>query len=719
MSASYPPPYPTEPTEMPLFPSSPGHEPSKMKEAQQLGILDDAINKEFQQLELEESSRSLPYPLTPPLPPDPRKNRTFVQGQTLIDDSIWPYRLLHVPSMTSHIRQGLNIYNGMEAPDYNVISYTWGFYQDRTNTISPILIHGVDWPIPSIQPEHFTVDEFQLAINNAAKGYLCPCEWLWVDIACIPQEHAGETEEAKFLRGHEIGSQVGIFNRAKEAFAWLGGLRTSLFCGSAPTSRRYEPDVEEIPFSKDDIRVHIEDLYHQLNICLEYTRDKEEHLRTAVKLFENIELLVGQYEKRLDKFLSHPWFKSLWTLQEMVLREEAFVLCNDGLLDRYFSHWANGMTTPWRIGNLSSDIVLIRNMMRPESIKALDYVEAKIASQTMDNDQGGNAKYLVRSKNILGRLEEIINLMVLKGLDGLNLRIPHAIYSAASRRRCSKLKDRIYGIVQIYGISCNPYPPGNSEISKLHTLEDEFGAKLVAKAPILSQAFIHGSWEKRPRRSWLITQQCKVDDAFWRMFSSDYEVHSLFKSLEVMHQQDPDKSHLVALGFVGTAWYLRYLMESSPFPSVNLFNWYKPSISASYNFSRYTGLMLDYYVSYKVLGRVVDYFGSFNEMADAFNSLHLYYYHKMKDNCNCIPAECLCYELRVALLGSSLDDSFTSMSCIGIVLAPCLSPAGNGFQNSWERIGILRWTERVTGVGESPLYQIEFPTSHDFSCMIY
>lgn len=164
--------------------------------------------------------------------------------------------------MTSHIRQGHSIYNSIEVPDYNVLSYTWGFYQNRTDSESPILIHGVDWPVPSIQSEHFTVDAFQLAINNAAKGYQYPCEWLWIDIACIPQEHAGETQEANFLRGHEIGSQFGIFYRAKEAFAWLGGLTTSMFCGSAPTSRKYEPGVEETRFTKDEIRVHMEDLYH-------------------------------------------------------------------------------------------------------------------------------------------------------------------------------------------------------------------------------------------------------------------------------------------------------------------------------------------------------------------------------------------------------------------------------------------------------------------------
>lgn len=41
----------------------------------------------------------------------------------------WPRRLLHVPTMTSHQRYREDTYNGEKAPSYNVLSYTWGRFQ--------------------------------------------------------------------------------------------------------------------------------------------------------------------------------------------------------------------------------------------------------------------------------------------------------------------------------------------------------------------------------------------------------------------------------------------------------------------------------------------------------------------------------------------------------------------------------------------------------------
>ncbi|KAF8847483.1 hypothetical protein BDZ45DRAFT_607411, partial [Acephala macrosclerotiorum] len=151
----------------------------------------------------------LPPPAPPPAPPNAWAGRSKPATQPLISASIWPHRLLHVKSMTSYVRAGRNIYNSVEAPSYNVLSYTWGYYQDNAQQ-HPLLVHGIDWPIPSIKKDHFTTATFQNAIEHAARGVNCPCEWLWVDIACIPQKHNLESKEAIGLRGQEIGRQVEI-----------------------------------------------------------------------------------------------------------------------------------------------------------------------------------------------------------------------------------------------------------------------------------------------------------------------------------------------------------------------------------------------------------------------------------------------------------------------------------------------------------------------------
>ncbi|KAA8623653.1 HET domain containing protein [Pyrenophora tritici-repentis] len=110
--------------------------------------------------------------------------------------------------MRSHIRQDRNSYSGIEAPRYNVLSYTWGYYKDENET--PIPVYGIDWPIPGIKRSHFMVETFQNTIKSAARGVKHACEWLWVDVACIPQEHNDESKQSKDVRDQEIGRQVEI-----------------------------------------------------------------------------------------------------------------------------------------------------------------------------------------------------------------------------------------------------------------------------------------------------------------------------------------------------------------------------------------------------------------------------------------------------------------------------------------------------------------------------
>ena len=46
-------------------------------------------------------------------------------------NSLWPRRLLHVPSMTSHKWRPGNTYNGIVNPKYSVISYSRGRWRIR------------------------------------------------------------------------------------------------------------------------------------------------------------------------------------------------------------------------------------------------------------------------------------------------------------------------------------------------------------------------------------------------------------------------------------------------------------------------------------------------------------------------------------------------------------------------------------------------------------
>ena len=129
--------------------------------------------------------------------------------------------------MTSYLREGENTYDGVEAPRYNVMSYTWGRYAAQEPSL---VIHGIDWPIPGVARSHFTVEAFELAILRAARGHKSPeCEWIRLDVACIPQRHEDESNDSKKLRNEEIGRQVEIFHGACEVFAWLSSLHAGSF----------------------------------------------------------------------------------------------------------------------------------------------------------------------------------------------------------------------------------------------------------------------------------------------------------------------------------------------------------------------------------------------------------------------------------------------------------------------------------------------------------
>ncbi|KAF1957345.1 hypothetical protein CC80DRAFT_560530, partial [Byssothecium circinans] len=169
-----------------------------------------------------------------------------VRLDQLISSTSWPYRLLHIPSMTSYIRQGERTYNGIDSPDYNIISYTWGYYMDSTRNEPQLDARGIDWPISLITASHFTAENFRSALQRVAQGVKFRCDWVWVDVACIPQPHDDESEEAKRIRGEEIGRQVEIFHTAKETFVWLCSM-TSKNLASSPRG----------PQTFDDFLMHL------------------------------------------------------------------------------------------------------------------------------------------------------------------------------------------------------------------------------------------------------------------------------------------------------------------------------------------------------------------------------------------------------------------------------------------------------------------------------
>lgn len=99
---------------------------------------------------------------------------------------------------------------------------------------------------------------------------------------------------------------------------------------------------------------------------------------------------------------------------------------------------------------------------------------------------------------------------------------------------------------------------------KLAALQDEFGRKLVSQSPVLSQLFIHTlPPNEEPRRSWLITEKCKVDDHWWESFEAGNKVINLFDSFRTTVANPAEFSRFSwGLEFKGRAWYLSSAVPS-------------------------------------------------------------------------------------------------------------------------------------------------------------
>ncbi|CAG8953825.1 hypothetical protein HYFRA_00006717 [Hymenoscyphus fraxineus] len=265
--------------------------------------------------------------------------------------------------------------------------------------------------------------------------------------------------------------------------------------------------------------------------------------------------------------------------------------------------------------------------------------------------------------------------------------------------------DRIHGIVQIYGISCNPNPPGDDDVSKLHNLEDEFGMELVAKAPLMSQLFIHSTLPEPPRRSWLISQKCKVGDGFWACFTPEYKVEVL-GSMKV--SRDEGILNDFSLRFEGKVWNL------DDFTRAHLFAPFSPLFPETYR-----GLMLDNHISEMVLKDVVDYFETESSMNQAIHDLYHYY-------CHDDPVEPS--KIIVALLGSSCRASLPVVDYVALVLAADNSSITDkrsigeafikgGTSMIWKRIGLMRWREIYTNDNQE--LHGGLPTPQHVKCNIH
>ncbi|KAJ9614608.1 hypothetical protein H2200_002745 [Cladophialophora chaetospira] len=197
------------------------------------------------------------------------------------NNSRWPRRLLHVPTMISHKWQTGNTFAGIANPEYSIISYTWGRWRirDPNSTIESLNVKGVPWNIPKVDPtKHFSANQFKqvldLIVDHSTRisTERRALPFVWLDIACIPQW------DDSTIAASEVGRQARIFRGAQNAYVWL--------------TEANPAELDELVWESDG-------------------NNPEERAR---------------YMKFFCNLLSDPSFGSMWTLQESFIQQGGYVV---------------------------------------------------------------------------------------------------------------------------------------------------------------------------------------------------------------------------------------------------------------------------------------------------------------------------------------------------------------------------------------------------------
>lgn len=372
----------------------------------------------------------------------------------------WPQRLLHIESLTSYAKGDDNTYGGVKEPAYNVLSYTWGRFQDPNADMSKAIpIKGVSWPIPVIREDHFTAETFKKVLNQM-RGF--GVDFVWVDIACIDQQNEA-------VKMEEVGRQAGIFKNAQSAYIWLSHISTqSCYKALAVIHEVRSPIMSENTSS------------------------------------EQRKLLLRALERACGIMSQDPWFESLWTLQELIIRNDAMILSSTGdlVMDHKLIDFEEGKDPFTSVPSKPLDgqpvtLSKVASEWNSLEISISQYLEQEKPEILVSDDDQDKMRNIVAWIKTTGVLETLSN-------------IPNVQYGAAHYRKTTYPEDRVYAIMQIYNIRVGQAARAHERPS-LEQLVDEFGRAINSRSPMMGQSFVHTD-TPMAGRTWCITDNSSVPD---------------------------------------------------------------------------------------------------------------------------------------------------------------------------------------------------------------
>jgi hypothetical protein len=498
-------------------------------------------------------------------PEDVRVDRAFD------NDSPWPRRLLRISTMKSHPWRSGNIYDGAREPPYFAITYTWGRWQlapDSHPSLKP-LDFGTPWPIPRVEPDRFTPENFVSFIKSLSARppsssrrtrTAVEVDFLWLDVACIDQRDRSHEKEL------EIDRQAAIFSGAHQVFAWLHQFENSELQETYQNFRdAYEillqcfAAVERFPLNDQ------KNVLKELDTLELKTYQQGKRLMFS-KASTKVSARIRPQKKRCGLFQpEHDALKA--RTEQLVQHVQASGLAarrgkqhpKSGPIHKVQEKTPNAKNISGWIVDLKQSMRLIIDALEKFSCEPWfsslwTLQEGYLRSDAFLRDRNGKPWIPTRSEphlsdfvDLIWDLSEALASSIIKdtmaaeelwsriqksGCLELRSRIPTVLLKASQNRTVNPMyaNDRVYAIMQVFGFKLGraaPDCPPDIEFN-LDDLQDELGSALMSHSPIMSQMFLHTKpapagkgWRMSPHvnipdqanllHNYLESPACKID----------------------------------------------------------------------------------------------------------------------------------------------------------------------------------------------------------------
>ncbi|CAI6336112.1 unnamed protein product [Periconia digitata] len=180
----------------------------------------------------------------------------------------------------------------------------------------------------------------------------------------------------------------------------------------------------------------------------------------------------------LQTVFDDPWFSSLWTLQEAFLRTDAYILGREGVKTETVIYFLSSFYTA--CGSIYRKIVTVL------------------------------AEEEILWEPLVPCLKKILELVEASGCYALSANSPIALYGAARYRKTSRPSDRIYGIMQVFGLVLGESADPNRTIG-VEELENQFSRSLNERSVFLAQTFVHLG-ASNAGKSWQVSEYSAVPE---------------------------------------------------------------------------------------------------------------------------------------------------------------------------------------------------------------